>query len=101
MELELDKEVDPWELRLAGEMTIFAAAELKQPLLEALAGAPALKLDLSRVEELDTSGLQLLMLLAREARSAGKPLVLGELSQPAEEALTLAHAHRYLESSLP
>lgn len=99
MELHVDKSGEPWTVRPEGEMTIFAAAELKQPLLAALDGAPALALDLSRVEELDTSGLQLLMLLAREARAKGTAVTLGELSKAAEEALDLAHARRRLESA--
>jgi len=92
MELHLDKGGNPWVLRPEGEMTIYAAAEIKQPLLAALDGAPGLTLDLSRVEELDTSGMQLLLLLAREARAAALPFTLGEVSQAAAEALDLAHA---------
>ena len=92
MELHLDKSGDPWILRPEGEMTIYAAAEIKAPMLAALDGAPGLSVDLSALEELDTSGLQLLMLLAREARAGGTPLTLGELSQPAAEAIDLAHA---------
>ncbi|GAB6042414.1 STAS domain-containing protein [Endothiovibrio diazotrophicus] len=97
MELQLDKSAEPWVLRPEGELTIFAAAELKQPLLDALNGAPGLTLDLSAVEELDTAGLQLLLLLAREARAAGTPFTLGPLSAASEEALALAGARLWLE----
>ncbi|MDD2610150.1 MAG: STAS domain-containing protein [Giesbergeria sp.] len=56
-------------LRMAGEMTIYRAAELKQLLLEPLQQPGAtLEVDLSGVTELDTAGLQLLILAKRTAR---------------------------------
>lgn len=49
-------------LPIEGEMTIYRAAELKQALLEALNGATALEVDLHGVTEIDSAGIQLLML---------------------------------------
>lgn len=58
-----------------GELTIFRAAELKTEWLQALEGAgSALELDLAGVTELDTAGLQLLMVLKREAAAQGRTL---------------------------
>ena len=60
------------ELRLSGELTIYAAAEAKArlgPYLEA--AAEPLELDLSGIEELDTAGIQVLLWLKREARARG------------------------------
>ena len=58
---------DGCELALEGAMTIMEAAELRDQLALALVTAhgPVL-LDLSRVTELDSSGLQLLLALLRE-----------------------------------
>ncbi len=70
-------------LRLDGELTIFRAAELKPLLLQ---GAGALALDLSQVVEIDTAGLQLLLLAQRE-RGA---LQLVDPSPPVREAIALA-----------
>ncbi|MFG1495930.1 STAS domain-containing protein [Saccharospirillum sp. HFRX-1] len=50
---------------ITGEMTIYSAAEMKAPLLEAVQAAPSVEVDLSQVEELDTAGLQLLVLLKK------------------------------------
>ena len=58
-------------LRMEGEMSIYRAAELKQVLLEAIAQTPVLELDLSAVTELDTAGVQLL-LMARQAAEAAQ-----------------------------
>ena len=57
-------------LQIDGEMTIYRAAELKQTLLDALdslAGQGALDIDLAGVTEIDTVGVQLLMLAKKTA----------------------------------
>lgn len=61
---------------IAGEMTIYGAAAAKDKLLDALAGADELAIDLSEVVEMDTAGIQLLVLLRREALSADKRMSL-------------------------
>jgi anti-sigma B factor antagonist len=52
---------------LEGELTISRARELKQALIEPLSGAGVLEVDLSQVTELDTAGVQLLLLAQRTA----------------------------------
>jgi anti-sigma B factor antagonist len=50
---------------VSGDMTVYCASDLKTALLaEAAAGFNSL--DLSQVQELDTAGLQLLLMLNRE-----------------------------------
>ena len=56
------------------DMTIYQAETLKRELLAGLAHAEALELDLSRVAEIDTAGIQLLILAKRESRNQGKEL---------------------------
>jgi len=71
-------------------MTIYRAAELKDRLLDALAQCDAvLEVELSRVTEIDTAGLQLLMLIKREASSSGRELRLLAHSRPVVAALEL------------
>lgn len=77
----------PVRLSLAGSMTIYEAAAQKGELLAALASAPALELDLGGVDEADTAGLQLLLLLRREAASGGKPVRVLSLSPALVEVL--------------
>ncbi len=57
-----------------GSMTIYEAAADKPLLLSALAAATEAEIDLSSVDEMDTAGLQLLILLKRESLKAGKVL---------------------------
>jgi anti-sigma B factor antagonist len=59
-------------LNAAGNMTIYEAAADKRVLLDALDGAQELCVDLSALVRIDTAGLQLLILLKREALKSGK-----------------------------
>jgi anti-sigma B factor antagonist len=70
-----------------GNMTIYEAASDKQALLEALAEATELEVDLSSVAEMDTAGLQLLILVKRESLKAGKALRLTGHSEASLDVL--------------
>ena len=59
-------------LSLSENLTIYHALEQKTHLLDALATSDELELDLLQVGEIDTAGLQLLLLLKKEAQKAGK-----------------------------
>jgi anti-anti-sigma factor len=68
-------------------LSIYFAAEQKQYLLEALATHDALELDLSAVAEMDTAGLQLLILLKREAQRQGKQVSFCAHTQAVREVI--------------
>lgn len=53
------------------DLSIYQASAQKQQLLDALAQGGALELDLAQVGEIDTAGLQLLILGKREALRLG------------------------------
>ncbi|MDR3430216.1 STAS domain-containing protein [Silvimonas sp.] len=74
--------------KFEGEITIFRAAELKDTLLQALAlPEPALEIDLSSVEEIDSTGIQLLLALQQEARRQDKTVI---CTQPSPQFLAVA-----------
>lgn len=58
----------PSTLRIEGEMTIYRATELKTMLLESLAQPSPLEIDLSAVTEIDSAGVQLLVLTKKTAQ---------------------------------
>ena len=68
-------------LSLTEDLTIYHALEQKTALLAALAGTDDLELDLMHVGEIDTAGLQLLILLKKEAQRAGKTISIVAHSQ--------------------
>lgn len=87
--------LDP--IRVDGELTVQVAGEYKAALLTALAATDALVLELSGVSELDTAGLQLLLLLKREAGPLGKTVRLSDPSKAVLEVLDLARLDLRLE----
>lgn len=56
-------------VKLSGELTIYTVTEIKADLAEAMERADDIEVDLAGVSEIDTAGLQL-MLIAK--RNAGK-----------------------------
>jgi len=88
-------------LSLTGELTIFRAAELKDELLQLLPEAGGvLELDLSQVSELDTAGLQLLMLLKKTAGQRGCELRLLAHSPAVLEVFDLLNVAAYFGDPL-
>lgn len=61
-------------LVFAEDMTIYNALDQKQRLIAALESNRPLELDLSQVAEIDTAGLQLLILAKREAARLDKAM---------------------------
>ena len=64
------------ELQIEGELSIYRADELKRALIEPLKENVRLVVNLAAVIELDTCGLQLLMLAKRTAAKLGGELQL-------------------------
>lgn len=97
--MEVREETDGTVCRLhvAGEMTIYSALELKPRLLGSLAQCDMLEIHASEVTEVDTAGLQLLLLAKREARSLGKQIQVLAQSQAMEEALQQFYLNSHLE----
>jgi anti-anti-sigma factor len=79
----------PALLSIGGEMNIYRAAELKQNLLDTLGEGVAVELDLSGVTDIDSAGLQLLMLAKNEAQARGGRMCLGARSSVVHELLEL------------
>ncbi|WP_426192689.1 STAS domain-containing protein [Massilia sp. DWR3-1-1] len=96
----------PQRVRLDGEMSIYRAAELKETLLAPLAAGTLVELDLSAVSELDTAGVQLLLLARQTARGLGGDVCVLASSAPVQDLLDLlgladSFAHRHGAAALP
>jgi anti-sigma B factor antagonist len=87
-------------LALDSDMTIYNAAAQKNELLAALASAQTLELDLSGVGEMDTAGLQVLLLAKREAAETGKEFRLTGHSKPVREVIEFTHLAAYFGDPL-
>lgn len=87
MSLTLEQDESRWLIRMDGPITLSSAAELKTMLLEWLAAAKNLELDLTRADELDITIMQLLWAAAREAARTGVGIV-SRASNTAASAVT-------------
>lgn len=83
--------------RIEGEMTVYRAAELKPVLLQAARDGAAPALDLSAVTEIDTAGVQLLLLARSVAAARGVPLHLPAASAVVRDTLAFLGIGEALE----
>jgi len=89
MSIEFKKKNDIGYLMVNDEMTIYTAAEQKPELLEHFSDCSEIKLDLSGVTEIDSAGIQLLMLLKSEGVRRNHPVRFIQHSQPVIEIFEL------------
>lgn len=75
---------------IEGELTIYRASELKQDLLDKISGNQEIDVDLSQVTEIDSAGLQLMVLAKREAAARSRVLRFDGHSKAVMEILDLA-----------
>lgn len=96
MQIRVEKTGDRQASALVtGEMTIFYAEDLKPGLLAPLAEVDELEVDLSAVDEIDTSGLQVLILLKVESVEQNKILRLTGHSQAVVDLFELSNLNSF------
>ena len=78
-------------VELDGELTIHSASAQAPRLLAALEEQSILRVRLAGVTELDTAGLQLLLLLRREAERIGSTVQFLDVSADVRSALSVVH----------
>lgn len=71
MRLQMQQKSE-YKLPLMGKLTIGFAEEMKLTLLESLNQGSSIEIDLSMIEDIDISGLQLLISFAKEAKLLGR-----------------------------
>jgi anti-sigma B factor antagonist len=85
-------------LEIEGDLTIISAAEQHERLLRFLGEGPDLEIALGGVTELDTAGLQVLLLIRQEARRRELRLRLTEHSAAVRDVLAVAWLTPELEA---
>jgi anti-sigma B factor antagonist len=87
-------------IHVDGEMTVYTCSDLKARLLAELADhTDATELDLSGVVEIDTAGLQLLMIARRYAGEGGRELRVANPSRPVADVLELCRLNARLSAA--
>lgn len=74
MAIKVDKKGEVSHLSIEDEMTIYSAATLKDDLLGHLEASKELEVSLENVSEMDSAGLQLMLVLRSEATRTEKQL---------------------------
>ncbi|MBC9248819.1 hypothetical protein A9179_00885 [Pseudomonas alcaligenes] len=72
-----------------GEFNIYHANQLKDELLDLLGQHQQLDIDLANVQDFDSSGVQILLMLKREAQRRNKQLTFVQHSHSVREVLDL------------
>jgi len=71
----------PHSIEIEGEMTIYTAMDVKNKLLAAYASSQSIEVDLSGVSEMDSAGLQLMLMAKEEAAAKYKTVRFKGFSQ--------------------
>lgn len=82
-------------LHIDGDMTIYTAAEIKDELMAHMAQPCGREIDLSEVSEMDSAGLQILILAKREAERHGTSLRLTGHSRAVLDVLDMCNLAPY------
>lgn len=88
------------KVRIEHDMTIYTALETKAKLTDIMKKDFEIELDLSRVSEMDTAGLQLLIMAKREFQSSGGNLYLINHSQAVYEVLDMCNMIPFFGDSI-
>ena len=94
MALTMEQQESQSVIRLAGELTLTSAAELKNLLLQGLASGNDLRVDLEQAEEIDIPVMQLLWAAGREANRKGTSIAI-QVSDAAARAARDAGFERF------
>ena len=83
-------------VHVCGEMTIYAAAQLNKELPAAVRTSQSRHIDLSGVSELDTTGLQILLMIRRDSLAASEPVSLVNASTAVLDCMKLLRIEQEL-----
>lgn len=101
-EIDEDRQDEWLVLRLTGELDLASAPVLQHRLAQLRADKQPVRLDLSGLQFIDSSGMRLLIAAFNEARSEGWRLdVLPSLSSNVEQSLRLAKLERIISGPHP
>lgn len=96
MAVEIERDGRRCRIAVGGEMVIRCIADLKPQIVGPLSDCDQAEIDLGGVAEIDSAGLQLLLLAKREAEARGAELRLVNHSLAVADLLDLCELGTYL-----
>ncbi len=91
MSIKIEDDEHKTSLCIDGELTIYTAQEYRQSIIAGFTANKKLELDLTEVEEIDTSGLQILAAIAKELAENGNEMKIIAVSDVANDAIQASH----------
>ncbi len=77
------------EVQVEGELTIYTAEVFRDTLFPCIDQSPSITLNLDRVVEFDSAGLQILLVAHNKSHALGKIFVITDCSKAVTEVFTL------------
>ncbi len=87
--LDINQTEQGVEVNICGELNIYTATQLKDELLTLLRSSPTLMVNLGQVSDIDTAGLQILIMLKKEATLLKHDVYFAEHSGPVIHVIEL------------
>ena len=87
MSIKIENDEEKTSLYIDGELTIYTAQEYREAIIGSFSADKNLELDMADVEEIDTSGLQLLAALSKELVENGSEMKILSASDVATDAI--------------
>ncbi len=87
MSIKINNKKKLMSLSISGDLTIYTANEYRDSILEKFSAEKNIEIDLAEVEEIDSSGLQLLAAMNKEITSHGCEMQLVSVSDVVIDAL--------------
>jgi anti-anti-sigma factor len=88
-------------LDVSADMTIYSAVNNLSEIKEYYSQFNHIEIDLSAVEEIDSSGIQILLSLKQKAQIDRKQVVLSEISAPVAEIMDLLNIRSHFDWTKP
>jgi anti-anti-sigma regulatory factor len=100
MRINVTQKAGSLHARLGDSLDISTVREDLDHLIQVVESGTALEFNLSSVSELDTAGIQLLLLVRREAKSLGKECRFTQPSAAVQEAFELVRRTDFFDEPL-
>ena len=92
-----NQKTDSCLLDVSADMTIYSAANNLSEIKGYYSQFNQIELNLSAVEEIDSSGVQILLALVQNAKKDGKQVVLSEISAPVTEIMDMLNIRSHFD----
>ncbi len=100
MSIAIETDEKKTSLCIDGELTIYSAQEYRKSIIAGFSAHKTLDVDMTDVDEIDTSGLQLLLAMNKELVTNGSEMTLVSVSDVTKDAIQVSRLSTDLKGDL-